>query len=200
MGHARVNMVYSPDGNGGYEVECPGGQAAVGIPTRKRWKAVFDGTVCTSCPHCENCPATNPQHGRTRTLYFEESWAKSSVRSRNIDKIPESRRKLRANVESTVRSCHRNRGPTGKLRIRGLIRTRIEMVCNAIAVNFNRIVRAELVGIAKNEENVSEYPVRSLLATVMNACSAIWSFFALCCRHKKHHLIVSEIIPVRRTA
>jgi hypothetical protein len=200
MGHAKVNMVYSPDGNGGYEVECPGRQTAAGVPTRKRWKAVFDGALCANCPHRESCPTTSPQHARTRTFYFEESWAKSSVRSRNIDKIPESRRKLRANVESTVRSCHRNRGPTGKLRIRGLIRTRIEMVCNAIAVNFNRIARAEHAGAAKNEENIAGYPVPSLFATVMDACSAAWSFFGLGCRHKKYHSIVSEIIPARRTA
>lgn len=198
MGHAKVNMVYSPDENGGYAVKCPGGQTAAGIPTRKRWKAVFDGTACAKCPHRESCPATNPEHGRTRTFYFEESWAKSSVRSRNIDKIPESRRKLRSNVESTVRSCHRNRGPTGKLHIRGLIRTRIEMVCNAIAVNFNRIVRAELAGIAKTDEITAGHPGQGLFAAAMEAFSAAWSILGLCCRHKKYHFDVSEIIPVHR--
>jgi len=77
--------------------------------------------------------------GKIRTLYFLESWAKSSIRSRNIQKVPPERRNIRANVEATVRLCHRNRAPTGKLRIRGLVRTRVEMICNAIAVNFARI-------------------------------------------------------------
>lgn len=203
MGHARVNMVYSPDENGGYEVECPGGQVAAGIPTRKRWKAVFDGAVCARCPHRESCPATSPQHGGTRTFYFEQSWAKSSVRSRNIDKIPESRRKLRANVESTVRSCHRNRGPTGKLRIRGLIRTRIEMVCNAIAVNFARIARAELSGTTINGENTVGNPVQNIFTTVMNTFRATRSAFGFCSRYiryKEHYLLVPRIIPIRQSS
>lgn len=137
MGHARVNMICESVGDG-YRVSCPL-QTTPAERTRKRWKAVFDDEICAGCVHRELCPTI--QHPRKRTLYFEEGWAKASIRSRNIERIPEERRKLRANVEATVKeftSCFNHKG---KLRVRGLARSTLQILAAALAINFGRVFR-----------------------------------------------------------
>jgi hypothetical protein len=137
MGKARVNMIYAST-NDGYLVSCPL-QASPAGRTRKRWKADFDNDICGRCPHREQCPTV--QHRRKRTLYFDESWAKASIRSRNIELIPEDRRKLRANVEATVDEFTGCFNHKGKLRVRGLARSTLQMLAAALAINFGRVFR-----------------------------------------------------------
>ena len=139
MGHARVNMVYESAGDG-YRVRCPC-QAVPAERTPKSWKAVFDDEICSRCPHRELCPTI--QRVRKRTLYFEESWAKASIRSRNIERIPEERRKLRANVEATVNEFTGCFNHKGKLRVRGLARSTFQILAAALAINFGRVFRLQ---------------------------------------------------------
>ena len=137
MGHARVNMVYEPDGDG-YRVSCPC-QTVPATRTTKRWKAVFDDETCHGCSHREYCPTV--QHPKKRTLYFEESWAKASIRSRNIQSIPEERQELRANVEATVKEFTGCFNHKGKLRVRGLAKSTLQILASALAINFGRVFR-----------------------------------------------------------
>jgi len=137
MGKARVNMIYESTGDG-YQVSCPLQTSPAGR-TRKRWKADFNNEICGRCSHREQCPTV--QHRRKRTLYFDESWAKASVRSRNIERIPEERRKLRANVEATVDEFTGCFNHKGKLRVRGLARSTLQIMAAALAINFGRVFR-----------------------------------------------------------
>ena len=139
MGHARVNIVYEPT-DGSYQVSCPF-QTVTAARTRKRWKAVFNIEVCRGCIQRELCPTK--QRRRNRTLYFEESWAKASARSRNIERIPEGRRKLRANVEATVKEFTGCFNHKGKLRVRGLARSTLQILAAALAINFGRVFRLQ---------------------------------------------------------
>ena len=140
MGKARVNMIYAST-NDGYLVSCPLQTSPAGR-TRKRWKADFDNDICGRCSHREQCPTV--QHRRKRTLYFDESWAKASIRSRNIEQIPEDRRKLRANVEATVDEFTGCFNHKGKLRVRGLARSTMQILAAALAINFGRVFRFRL--------------------------------------------------------
>lgn len=137
MGHARVNMVYDSAGDG-YCVSCPLQTVSAGR-TRKRWRADFKDEICRECSLREDCPTV--QHRRRRTLYFDDSWAKASIRSRNIERIPEERRKLRANVEATVDEFTGCFNHKGKLRVRGLARSTLQIVAAALAINFGRVFR-----------------------------------------------------------
>jgi hypothetical protein len=148
MGKARVNMIYWPTDDG-YQVSCPLQTSPAGR-TRKRWKADFDNDICGRCPHREQCPTV--QHRRKRTLYFDESWAKASIRSRNIELIPEERRKLRANVEATVGEFTGCFNHKGKLRVRGLARSTMQILAAALAINFGRVFRF------RNKEDLPSTP------------------------------------------
>jgi hypothetical protein len=138
MGKARVNMRYARSGDA-YDVSCPGGQTVRGERTARRWKAVFAEAACADCPFRDECPSRT--HPGKRTFYFEESWAKSYLRSRNIERVPPERRTLRANVEATMKQFTGCFNHKGKLRVRGLARTAMQMLAAAIAINFGRIFR-----------------------------------------------------------
>jgi hypothetical protein len=109
-------------------------------PTRKRHKACFDLTECAACEHHDRCPA---QVGKKhRTFYFDHDDYWRLKRINMIFKIPKERRKIRPNVEATVREFKR-RTENGKLKVRGTFRTRIFAFSSAIAINFGRIYRYE---------------------------------------------------------
>jgi hypothetical protein len=170
MGHARVNMVYESAGDS-YRVSCPLQTAPAGR-TRKHWRADFKNEICHGCPHSEHCPTV--QRRRKRTLYFEESWAKASIRSRNIESIPEERRKLRANVEATVNEFTGCFNHKGKLRVRGLARSTLQILAAALAINFGRVFRFQNRGLAPctpqpNRQNIS----KARFARVRASLSAI---------------------------
>jgi hypothetical protein len=61
----------------------------------------------------------------------------------NIYKIPEERRKLRANVEATIKEVKRGI-KNGKSRLRGLIRNRFYLTFTSISVNLTRIHKYEI--------------------------------------------------------
>ncbi len=120
-----------------YRVQCPL-QTVVSQPTRKRHKACFDLAICSTCPVAAKCPAT--LGARARTLYFTHLDALSKKRQQAIYNIPKERRKLRANIEATVREFT-FRMPQGKLKVRGAFKTELFAFGAAIAINFARIYR-----------------------------------------------------------
>ena len=120
-----------------YRVSCPR-QTVHSTPTSKRHKARFNLSVCQQCELAIQCPATV---GSTyRTLYFTRKDYLSKRRQRAIYSLPENRRKLRANIEATIREFT-HRMPQKKLKVRGKFRTSVFAFSSAVAINFGRIYR-----------------------------------------------------------
>jgi len=122
----------SPDA---YTVKCPH-QRAESAPTKKRHKIRFDLNICKQCPLKEKCQIFKNK-GR---YYFTHQDYLLSKRNRNIKEIPKERRKIRPNVEATMKEF-KSRAPGGKLKVRGLFKTSLFAFSAGIAINFGRIYR-----------------------------------------------------------
>lgn len=120
-----------------YRVRCPN-QMVDSQPTRKRHKAVFDLSVCRQCKDQHHCPAKLMKS--SRTFYFAHQDYLKLKRLRRIYEIPPERRKLRNNVEATIKefTC---KMPGGKLKVRGAFKTSIFAYSMGISINFGRIFR-----------------------------------------------------------
>ena len=121
-----------------YTVKCPR-QTVLSQKTKKRYKACFDIAICKQCPLSSNCPAK--EQGEKRTYYFDRSDYLLGKRNRNIKTLPPERRKLRPNVEATVKEFTKPFNHKGKLRIRGLFKTMMYAHGMAISINFGRVWR-----------------------------------------------------------
>lgn len=118
----------------GYTVECPG-QKVVSTPTQQRHRARFDLSVCKQCPLNGKCQIFK-QKGR---FYFGHEDYLLNRRNHNINNIPEERRKLRPNVEATVRQ-YKAKTQSGKVKVRGIFKTKFFAYSLGMAINFGRIV------------------------------------------------------------
>jgi hypothetical protein len=58
---AQVEIAIEVHRDNGYRVSCPL-QSVVATPTRKRWKACFDKSVCSSCPCFQDCHLIEQKH------------------------------------------------------------------------------------------------------------------------------------------
>ena len=123
------------DKQGIYKVQCPV-QSVISVGVRKRNKAVFDIDKCKGCALKERCRIYR-QKGR---FYFTRSDYLRNKRSKNIEKIPQERRKLRANVEATIKEF-KDKTKSGKLKVRGLFKARLFAYSMGISINFGRIYR-----------------------------------------------------------
>jgi len=85
------------------------------------------------------CPALIQK--RHRTYYFTREQYLTSKRKRNINTLPLKRRKLRPNVEATIKEFVKPFNHKGKLRIRGKFKTMIYACSMGISINFGRINR-----------------------------------------------------------
>lgn len=123
-----------------YELKCPH-QTVQSSVTTKRFKAEFSNSICQKCEFADVCPAKEMK--RSRTLYFTLDDHLQNQRIRNIFEIPPERRKIRPNVEATIKefSC---RTKNGKLDVRGTFSTNVFALATAIAINFGRIFRYKL--------------------------------------------------------
>lgn len=128
-----VEITISKDEQQGYTVACPG-QTVAAENTRTRYKAQFDATCCAGCPLAGQC-----KHASGR-YYFTDKDYQRKQRQANIYKLPPERRKLRANVEASVREFKRGM-PGGKVKVRGNFKTIIFAMTSAVVINFGRIVR-----------------------------------------------------------
>ncbi|MCD6283272.1 transposase [bacterium] len=124
----------------GYSVSCPH-QTVRAQMAKKRWKASFDPQTCQGCPKSESCSTTEQK--RCRAYYFTHSDYLIQKRRDSLAKIPPERRKVRANVEATVKQFTKPFNHKGKLRYRGRFRTELYALSMAIAINFGRELRNE---------------------------------------------------------
>ncbi len=118
-----------------YTVECPH-QQAISTPTKKRHKAQFDLSKCAECPLKANCQIFK-NNGR---YYFTHEDYLLNKRNLNILTIPEERRKIRPNIEATMKEF-KARASGGKIKVRGLFKTSLFAYSVGIAINFGRIYR-----------------------------------------------------------
>ncbi len=135
---AEVSMEIEEVSDGQYKVKCPH-QCVSSEKTRKRYKACFDDKICKQCPLSSNFPAK--QQSDKRTYYFDRSDYLLGKRNRNIKSLPPERRKLRPDVEATVKEFTKPFNHKGKLKVRGLFKTMMYAHAMAISINFGRFWR-----------------------------------------------------------
>jgi len=121
-----------------YTVNCPN-QSVKSEKARKRYKACFDMKICNQCPLSKCCPAK--EQSNKRTYYFDRSDYLLGKRNRNIKSLPPERRKLRPNIEATVKEFTKPFNHKGKLNVRGLFKTMVYAHAMAILINFGRVWR-----------------------------------------------------------
>ena len=80
--------------------------------------------------------------------YFTHSDYLKNKRNNNIYKIPEERRKIRPNVEATMKEF-KDKTKAGKLKVRGIFKTKLFAYAMGISINFGRIYRLIM---SKNEK------------------------------------------------
>jgi len=118
-----------------YTVKCPH-QEVKSIPTKKRNKANFDTNKCSDCQLRGECNIF-----KTKGIYyFTHSDYLKNKRNNNILKIPEERRKIRPNVEATIKEF-KGKTKAGKLKVRGIFKTSLFAFAMGISINFGRIYR-----------------------------------------------------------
>ena len=105
--------------------------------TRIRHKACFDKKVCDRCSLTGDCPTLIQK----RVYYFTREQYLSNQRKRNINTLPLERRKLRPNVEATIKEFVKPLNHKGKLRVRGKFKTMMYACSMGISINFGRIYR-----------------------------------------------------------
>ena len=120
-----------------YIVSCPR-QTVKSQVTRKRYKAVFDLSICQPCPLHNQCSTLTRKN--CRVYYFTHEDYLRKKRLKAIESIPPERRELRNNVEATVNEfvCKLRKG---KLKVRGVFKTAIFAYTMGISINFGRIYR-----------------------------------------------------------
>jgi len=121
-----------------YIVHCPH-QSVNSKKTSKRNKACFDLAVCKQCSQADRCCAKEQRKGRV--YYFDRADYLQGKRNKNIKTLPPERRKLRPNVEATVKEFTKPFNHKGKLKIRGKFKTMLYAFSMGIAINFGRVWR-----------------------------------------------------------
>lgn len=135
---AEVAMQIEQTKDDQYTVRCPK-QCVSSQVTRKRYKACFDVGICKQCPLSEACPTK--EQGKQRVYYFDRSDYLRGKRNRNIESLPPERRRLRPNVEATVKQFTKPFNHKGKLKVRGLFKTMLYAYSMAVSINFGRVWR-----------------------------------------------------------
>ena len=118
-----------------YSVSCPH-QKVLSTPTKQRHKVRFDISICKNCPLNAKCRIFK-ENGR---YYFKHEDFLQNTRNRNILNIPVERRKIRPNVEATMKEF-KTRTNGGKVKVRGLFKISLFAYNVGIAINFGRIFR-----------------------------------------------------------
>lgn len=173
---AEVSMEIEEVGEGQYTVKCPY-QSVRSEKARKWHKACFDVKTCKECPLSNGCSAK--EQGDKRTYYFDRSDYLLGKRNRNIKSLPPERRKLRPNVEATVKEFSGAFNHKGKLRVRGLFRTMVYAYSMAVSINFGRIWRY----IADNPE---------IFAFLKLVCGKLRCLFAMHRRNMHRRVTIQD--------
>jgi hypothetical protein len=135
---AEVAMEIEEVSSDEYIVHCPH-QSVSSQKTRKRYKACFDLAVCKQCSLAGRCCAKERRNGRV--YYFDRADYLQGKRNRNIKSLSPERRKLRPNVEATVKEFTKPLNHKGKLKVRGKFKTMVYAFSMGIAINFGRVWR-----------------------------------------------------------
>lgn len=135
---AEVPMKIEQTDTEHYHVSCPQ-QAVQSQETKTRLKACFDLNICSTCQHADNCPAIIQNN--CRVFYFTEEMVQMQKRVHAIEALPLERRKLRPNIEATVKEYTMAFNHKGKLRLRGKFKTIVFAFAMSVGINFGRIYR-----------------------------------------------------------
>lgn len=140
---AQVPIAVQGDEEQGFLVNCPQEEqpSVKATKTPKRYKASFDLNICNTCPFREECPAFKHQSVKKNlaTFYFPVETAARQKRHQAVQKLPKERQTLRSGVEGLMGQMHRGAKHTGKLKVRGLLRTKLYVFAMGITINFERI-------------------------------------------------------------
>jgi len=140
---AAVPISVKGDEEQGFIVNCPQEEqsSVTATKTKKNYKASFDLTICNTCPFSDQCPAFKNQSAKKNqaTFYFPAETALRQQRHQAVQKIPKERQTLRSGVEGLMGQMHRGAKHTGKLKVRGLLRTKLYVFAMGITINFERI-------------------------------------------------------------
>lgn len=121
-----------------YEVCCPFQFSTDVHQGKKRWKAKMNSVKCEACLLYASCHSVIQK--TCRVIYFDEQDVLKQKRHRSILSLPVELRKLRANVEATMREFSR-KTEGGKLKVRGLFKAELFAQTAAIGINFGRVYR-----------------------------------------------------------
>ncbi len=134
-GKIELTITQHPEYEKEYTVKCQA-QEVKSTPTRKRNKVVFDTEKCTGCPLKTECNILKYKG----IYYFTHADYLKNKRNNNISKIPNERRKIRPNVEATIKEF-KNKTKAGKLKVRGQFKVSLFAFAIAMSINFGRIYR-----------------------------------------------------------
>jgi len=118
-----------------YTVSCPI-QSVESSKTAKNNKVKFDTEKCLQCPLMQVCKIFE----KKGTYYFSHDDYLTNKRKNVIHSLPIEERKLRPNVEATVKELLKGTN-SGKLRVRKTMSVLCYAFNRAIAINFGRIYR-----------------------------------------------------------
>jgi len=140
---AEVPISIQGEEEQGFMVDCPNEKQPIvrAMATKKNYKASFDLSICKACPFRERCPAFKNQSIKKNlaTFYFPAEAALMQKRHKAVQNLPKERQTLRAGVEGLMGQMHRGAKHTGKLKVRGLFRTKLYVFAMGITINFERI-------------------------------------------------------------
>ena len=168
---AQVKMKIEETAPQQYQVSCPQ-QQVLSEKTRTRFKVAFDARICAQCPHADKCQTIEQKE--KRTFYFSEDMVRLSRRVHAIEELPIERRRLRPNIEATVKEFSKGWNHKGKLPVRGWFKTMLFAFTMSMAINFGRIYRYEI----ENPEKPSFSGAISVAFRMLNrTANEIQTFF-----------------------
>jgi len=136
-----------------YTVKCPK-QEAKSTPAKKRNKVVFDTKKCTDCPLKNECNILKNKG----IYYFTHADYLKNKRNNNISKIPPERRKIRPNIEATMKEF-KNKTKASKLKVRGQFKASLFAFAMAMSINFGRIYRLIIANYEKFENILANFNI-----------------------------------------
>ena len=157
-----------------HHVSCPQ-QTVQSQKTKTRFKACFDLAICSTCHHAERCPAIIQNN--CRVFYFTDEMVRMHERAHAIELLPLERRKLRPNVEATVKEYSMAFNHKGKLRLRGKFKTILFAFAMSIGINFGRIFRH----LMENPGLIPSFAsIHTIFLTITTAAGTVSSKFLRC--------------------
>lgn len=125
-------------------VTCPVGNIAqIALASSgKSYRLSFQADTCRTCPFFahQQCPVKPNTDQTAFGLTVPKDRAQSAQRRHLFEQFKKEARNLRTAVEATVFQL-KHKWAKGKLRVRGLFRMTVAVICSALAVNMRRIDR-----------------------------------------------------------